>query len=125
MLRQLKSKLRRAEYIILLIYIPLYIAFVLIAFFQGEFSQITGEIAGFLILFFVFLLVAALSFKWELLSGILFLVWIAGVIFVDLTLVEEDSGMGIISSIPILVVGILLIQRALAIREREKLKGSV
>ncbi len=66
-----------------------------------------------------------LSFKRNLLSGILFLIWVAGVIFVDLTLVEEEKGAATILSIPILAVGLLLIQRATEIKKRKKSKGSI
>lgn len=121
----LKSKLRRPEYIILLVYTPLIVAITLISFFQGEFDKMTPEITGFLALFFLFLISTVLSFKRNLLSGILFLIWVAGVIFVDLTLVEEEKGAATILSIPILAVGLLLIQRATEIKKKGKLKGSI
>ncbi len=120
---KLKSKLKLTEYIILMIYTPLYVAFVLTALIQGEFNPMTTEIAGFLVLFILFLIIVFISFTKELLAGILFLVWVAGVIFVDLTLVEEDSGMGIISSIPILAVGLLIIKRVQETKERQRFKA--
>ena len=120
---KLKSKLKLTEYIILMIYTPLYVAFVLTALIQGEFNPMTTEIAGFLVLFILFLIIVFISFTKELLAGILFLVWVAGVIFVDLTLVEEDSGMGIISSIPILAVGLLIIKRVQETKAREKFRA--
>ncbi len=57
----LKSKLRRPEYIILLIYTPLIVAITLISFFQGEFDKITPGITGYLTLFFLFLISTVLS----------------------------------------------------------------
>jgi ABC-type transport system involved in cytochrome c biogenesis permease subunit len=116
----IKAKLKRAENIILLIYTPLYVAFILIAFIQGEFDQMTGEIAGLLVVFFLFLLILLFYFcKNGLVSGILFLVWVTVVVYVDLNYVVEDVGMGIISSIPILSVGLLLLKRALKKPERD------
>ncbi len=95
-----------------LAYAVLYILFVRSGDFNGAYPDLSIEGAGVYLLFIVFGIGLSLSWHNKKATGIIFLLWYAGMLFLELIIVEKDGGFGIISGIPVLVFGILFIKRA-------------
>lgn len=96
---------------ILLAYLVLYILF--IEPWNGvEFSALTPELTGVYLAFVLFLI--GFSFAWTrpVVTGIIFLAWNALMWVIEWFFVEKDGGFGILSGVPLLVMGVLFILQA-------------
>jgi hypothetical protein len=106
----MKTKSVRILQIISGVYVALYLAAVISSIVEGDISF--QEWADYLFLFLFLLLVAGFSLSWnfERVAGITFLVWVMGIWIFDLLLTRgKDSGMLSIMAVPGLVIGALLL----------------
>ncbi len=106
----MKSKTTRALQIITSAYAALYVAAIVISFFQGEldFSNLLDR----LLLLPVLLIIAGAVLSWTnvKVAGIILMVWTTCVWFYDLYLNRgQDSGMVSILAVPVMVMGALFI----------------
>lgn len=90
-------------------YAVLYILFIISATFEGEYPSLNLATIGVYILFILFIIGFSISWSNKILTGIIFLIWYLGMLILELLIVEKDGGFGIISGIPVLVLGIFFI----------------
>ncbi len=100
------------------VYAILYVLFILSESFEGAYPSLNPAGIGVYLLFVLFMVGFSLSWYNSILTGILFLLWNAGMWFIELFLVEKDGGFGIISGIPLIVLGVFFILHGIE-RSRE------
>lgn len=94
------------------VYAALYFAGIVSSLAAGEITFQNLEGVLFILLFLLFIVAFALSWTRERLSGIVFMLWNAGVWIYALFLFREsDSAMFCIIAVPVLVIGSLLLLR--------------
>lgn len=98
---------------ITLAYAILYVLFILSGDFGGAYPSLNAESIGVYLLFILFIVGFSLSWYNGIITGILFLLWNVGMWFVELFLVEKDGGFGIISGIPLIVLGVFFILKGI------------
>lgn len=96
--------------ILLLIYAILYLLFI-VDFLSSinDFKSLGIEKMALIFLFFIFIIGYGISWKNELISGIIFIIWFIGMCFHNIFLCTSDCGTGIAMGIPLLILSILLI----------------
>jgi len=94
-----------------LTYAILYILFIWSSDFNGAYPKLSAEGIGVYLLFVLFVIGVSISWYSKKLTGILFLIWYAGMMFLELVIVEKDGGFGIITGIPLLILGILFFRK--------------
>jgi hypothetical protein len=96
--------------ILLLIYAILYLLFI-IDFVSNikDFKSLDIENIVLIILFFIFIIGYSISWKNELTSGVIFIIWFLGMCFHNFFLCTSDCGAGIAMGIPLLILSILFI----------------
>jgi len=94
---------------ITLVYAVLYVMFILSGDFGGAYPSLNTEGIGVYLLFVLFVVGFSISWHNKLITGIIFLLWYIGMLILELFIVEKDGGFGIISGIPLLVLGIFFI----------------
>lgn len=74
-----------------------------------DFTHITTEDTGVILLFALF--IAGFIFSWfnRIVTGILFLLWNAGMWILECFIVEKAGGFGIITGVPLLILGVFYI----------------
>ena len=89
------------------LYAALYILFIIS--FAGDYPQLNAEGIGLYLLFILF--IVGFSFSWynKIFTGLIFLLWNIGMWIIELYIVPEDAGFGIISGVPLLVLGVFFI----------------
>lgn len=97
---------------ITLVYAVLYVLFILSGDFTGAYPSLKTEGVGVYLLFVLFIIGFLISWYNKLITGIMFLLWYIGMLILELFIVEKDGGFGIISGIPLVVLGILYIKSA-------------
>lgn len=108
----LLSSTRPIQYITLA-YAVLYILFILSGDFGGAFPSLKAEGIIVYLLFVLFMVGFSLSWSYKIITGILFLIWNVGMWIVELFFVEKDGGFGIISGIPLIVLGVFFILKGI------------
>ncbi len=93
---------------ITLAYAVLYVLFILSSNWGEARTTLSAEDIGVYSLFVLFIIGFLLSWHNKIITGILFLLWNVGMWIVELFFVE-NGGFGIISGIPLLVLGIFFI----------------
>lgn len=95
---------------ITLVYAVLYLLFILSGDFGGAYPSLNTE--GIIVYGLFVLFVVGFSISWhkKIITGIIFLLWYIGMLILELLIVEKDGGFGIISGIPLVVLGILFIK---------------
>lgn len=91
-------------------YAVLYILFVISGSFPGSYPNLNSEGIFVYLLFILFLVGFSISWSNKMLTGVIFLVWYGGMLILELLVVEKDGGFGIITGIPLLVLGIFFIK---------------
>jgi hypothetical protein len=96
--------------ILLLIYAIIYLLFI-IDFVSNikDFKSLDIEKNVLIILFFIFIIGYGISWKNELTSGVIFIIWFIGICFHNFFLCTSDCGAGIAMGIPLLILSILFI----------------
>src|ERR1035437_2285036 len=96
--------------ILLLIYAILYLLFI-IDFVSNikDFKSLDIENIVLIILFFIFIIGYSISWKNELTSGVIFIIWFIGMCFHNFFLCTSDCGAVIVMGIPLLILSILFI----------------
>jgi len=96
--------------ILLLIYAILYLLFI-IDFVSNikDFKSLDIENIVLIILFFIFIIGYSISWKNELTSGVIFIIWFIGMCFHNFFLCTSDCGAGIAMGIPLLILSIIFI----------------
>lgn len=108
----MKTKSTKILQILTGVYAALYFAGLVSSFYEGEISFVNLIDNLFLFLFLLFIVGFALSWTREKISGIIFMVWNAGIWIYALFLFRyQDGGMLCILAVPILVIGSLLLLR--------------
>ena len=95
---------------ITLVYAVLYVMFILSGDFGGAYPSLNTEGIGVYLLFVLFVVGFSISWHNKIITGIIFLLWYIGMLILELFIVEKDGGFGIISGIPLLVLGIFFIK---------------
>lgn len=108
----MKTKSNKILQVLTAIYAALYLVSVVSSLIKGEISFVKPGDIMILLLFLLFLAGFALSWIKEKISGIILMVWNAGVWLYALLLFREpDGGMLCIMAVPVLVIGSLLLLR--------------
>ena len=94
---------------ITLVYAVLYVMFILSGDFGGAYPSLNTEGISVYLLFVLFVVGFSISWHNKIITGIIFLLWYIGMLILELFIVEKDGGFGIISGIPLLVLGIFFI----------------
>ena len=94
---------------ITLAYAVLYVLFILSGDFGGAYPSLNAEGIGVYLLFVLFIIGLSVSWYNMIITGTIFLLWNMGMWFLELYIVEKDGGFGIISGLPLLVLGVLFI----------------
>jgi len=94
---------------ITLVYAVLYVMFILSGDFGGAYPSLNTEGIGVYLLFVLFVVGFSISWHNKIITGIIFLLWYIGMLILEFFIVEKDGGFGIISGIPLLVLGIFFI----------------
>jgi hypothetical protein len=92
-----------------MVYAILYLLFILSGDFGGAWPSLNTEGIIVYSLFLLFIIGFSLSWRHMIITGVLFLLWNAGMWILELFIVEKGGGFGIISGIPLLVLGVLFI----------------
>jgi hypothetical protein len=96
--------------ILLLIYAVLYILFIIdLVSNIKDFKSLDIENIVLIILFIIFIIGYGISWKNELTSGVIFIIWFIGMCFHNFFLCTSDCGAGIAMGIPLLILSILFI----------------
>lgn len=96
--------------ILLLIYAILYVLFVVDLMSNiKDFKSIDIENFALIFLFFIFIIGYGISWKNELTSAVIFIIWFVGMCFQNVFLCTSDCGAGIAMGIPLLILSILFI----------------
>ncbi len=95
------------------IYAVLYILFIFSGSFGGENPSLSNEVIGVYFLFILFIIALSVSWSYKIITGILFLLWNVGIWFIELFFVEKDGGFGIISGIPLIILGVFFILKGI------------
>ena len=95
---------------ITLVYAVLYILFILSGDFGGAYPLLNAEGIGVYLLFVLFIVGFSISWHYKIVTGTIFLLWYTGMLILELVIVEKDGGFGIISGIPVVVLGIFFIK---------------
>ncbi len=90
-------------------YSVFYILFILAVSSDVDLTALKVEEIGVLLLFILFIVGVLLSWYNSLITGVIFLIWNVGMWIVELFFVEKDGGFGIISGIPLIVLGVFFI----------------
>jgi hypothetical protein len=109
---------------ITLVYGILYLIFIIVGNFGGAYPALSGEGIGVYTLFLLFIVGVSVSWKNKIITGVLFFIWNIGMWIVELFFVEKDGGFGIISGIPLIVLGILFILKGMEKNREGSLKSS-
>ena len=94
---------------ITLAYAVLYVLFILSGDFGGAYPSLNVEGIGVYLLFVLFIIGFSVSWYNKIITGIIFLFWNIGMWILELYIVDKDGGFGIISGLPLLVLGVLFI----------------
>lgn len=94
-------------------YAALYILFIIGSIIEGDYSPLNAEGIGVYLLFVLFIVGFSISWYNGIITGILFLLWNIGMWVVELFFVEKDGGFGIISGIPLIVLGVFFILKGI------------
>ena len=95
---------------ITLVYAILYILFLFSGDFPGAYPSLHTEGIIVYLLFVLFIIGFSISWHNKIITGIIFLLWYIGMFAFELFIVEKDGGFGIISGLPLLVLGIFYIR---------------
>jgi hypothetical protein len=96
--------------ILLLIYAALYLLFIIdLVSNIKDFNSLDIENIVLIILFIIFIIGYSISWKNELASGVIFIIWFIGMCFHNFFLCTSDCGAGIAMGMPLLILSILLI----------------
>ncbi len=106
-MKQLKST--KPIHYFTIAYAVLYILFIISGSFNGAYPDLNSEGIFVYLLFILFLVGFAISWSNKILTGVIFLIWYGGMLILELLVVEKDGGFGIISGIPLLILGIFFI----------------
>ncbi len=93
-----------------LIYAVLYILFLFSGSFPGSYPLLNTEGMIVYLLFVLFIIGFSISWYDKITAGTIFLLWYICMLSFELFIVEKDGGFGIISGLPLLVLGILFIK---------------
>ncbi len=93
-----------------LVYAILYILFLFTGDFPGAYPSLKTEGIIVYLLFVLFIIGFLISWNNKITTGIIFLMWYIGMLTFELFIVEKDGGFGIITGIPLLVLGIFFIR---------------
>jgi hypothetical protein len=96
----------------------LYLLFILSGDFGGAWPKLNTEGIMVYSLFLLFLIGLVCSWFNKIITGLIFLLWNAGMWILELYIVETGGGFGIISGVPLLVLGVLFI--VTGYRDRKK-----
>ena len=96
---------------ITLVYAILYILFLLTGDFPGAYPSLNTEGIIVYFLFVMFLIGFSISWYNKKITGIIFILWYISMLTFELFVVKKDGGFGIISGVPLLVLGILFIKK--------------
>jgi hypothetical protein len=88
----------------------LYLLFVVSGDFSGSYPSLSTEGVGVYILFVVFVIGFLFSWRNAMTTGMIFIFWYIGMLILELFIVEKDGGFGIVSGIPVLILGIFFIK---------------
>ena len=109
---------------ITLVYAILYALFILSGDFGGAYPSLNAEGIGVYLLFVLFIVGFSLSWNNAIITGILFLLWNVGMWAVELFLVEKGGGFGIISGVPLIVLGVLFILKGIEVNRGTTFKSN-
>jgi hypothetical protein len=98
---------------ITIVYGILYALFIISGDFGGSYPSLTAEGVGVYSLFILFIIGFSISWKNKIHTGVIFLLWNIGMWIVELFLVEKGGGFGIISGIPLIVLGVMFILKGI------------
>jgi len=105
---KLLKKTTTIQYITL-VYAVLYVLFIFSSNWGESYTTLSAEDMIVYSLFVLFIIGFLLSWYNKIITGILFLLWNVGMWIVELFFVEKDGGFGIISGIPLIVLGVFFI----------------
>jgi hypothetical protein len=94
-----------------LVYAVLYLLFILSGDFGGAYPSLNTEGIIVYLLFVLFVIGFSISWHNKIITGIIFLLWYIGMLILELFIVSKDGGFGIITGIPLVVLGIFFIER--------------
>jgi hypothetical protein len=77
--------------------------------FPGAYPSLNTEGILVYLLFVLFIIGFSISWYNKIITGIIFLLWYIGMLTFELFIVEKEGGFGIISGVPLLVLGIFFI----------------
>ncbi len=83
--------------------------FIISGDFGGSYPSLNAEGIGVYSLFILFIIGFSLSWSYKIITGVIFFIWNVGMWIVELFLVERAGGFGIISGVPLLILGVLYI----------------
>lgn len=92
------------------VYAILYILFLFTGDFPGAYPSLNTEGIIVYLLFVLFIIGFSISWYNKIITGIIFLLWYIGMLVFELFIVEKDGGFGIISGLPLLVLGIFYVK---------------
>lgn len=116
---------------ITLAYAVLYVLFILNLNWGESYTALNNEDLMVYSFFVLFIIGFSLSWYNKIITGILFLLWNGGMWIVELYFGEKDGGFGIISGIPLIVLGVFFIlegiekNRGTALKSIEKSKTAL
>jgi hypothetical protein len=93
-----------------LVYAILYILFLLTGDFPGAYPSLNTEGIVVYLLFVLFITGFSISWYNKTITGIIFILWYVGMLTFELLIVEKDGGFGIISGVPLLILGFLFLK---------------
>lgn len=93
-----------------LVYAILYALFLSTGDFPGAYPSLSTEGIVVYLLFVLFIIGFSISWHNKIITGIIFLLWYLGMLIFELFIVERDGGFGIISGIPLLILGLFFIK---------------
>lgn len=105
---KLLKKTTTIQYITL-VYAVLYVLFIFSGNWGESYTTLSAEDMIVYSLFVLFIIGFSLSWYNKIITGILLLLWNVGMWIVELFFVEKDGGFGIISGIPLIVLGVFFI----------------
>ena len=91
------------------VYAVLYALFILSVVFEGSYPVMNAEGIGVYSLFILFIIGFSISWYNKIMTGVIFLIWNIGMWILELFIVKHDGGLGIISGVPLLYLGVLFI----------------
>jgi len=104
-----------------LVYAVLYVLFIFEGDPEGGFNFSTAEDIGVHLLFVLFIIGFGFSWRNGIVTGVIFILWNVGMWILELFFVEKDGGFGILSGLPLIVLGVFYIADGIEAKRKQLL----